>query len=117
MTAWVVVSLEDGVGIYGMRNGGGNAGGFCGGLVGNPLGVGSVVSEARASTAAGEGVEDGREPGDVELEAELTSSSCAFFHSVWRVKGIILSILHHVMVCSLLKAMSHASLKNFMKCS
>ncbi len=96
------------------------ADGSIGGVISSPLGVGNVASEARALTVAGDGVEEGGVPVVVELEADLeaiTSSSCTFFHNAWQVKGIIPSILHLVMVCSLLKAISHAGLKHFMKCS
>ena len=94
------------------------ADGSFGGVVSNPPGDGIVASEARVSTVEGEGVEDRRVPVIVEVEADLeaiTSSSCTFFHNAWRVKGIIPSILHHVMLCSLLKSISRAGLNHFMK--
>ncbi len=47
-----------------MLNGGGGADGSSGGVVSSPPGVGSVVLESRAAPTVGEGVEDGREPGD-----------------------------------------------------
>ena len=103
-----------------MRNGGdGKDGGdgSNGGVSIRPPGVGSVVSEARAATTACESVENVRYPGVVELEAEFTSSSSTFFHKAWRVKGIIPSILHPTMLCSLVKAISHAGLNHFIKCS
>jgi hypothetical protein len=102
-----------------MRNGGGGDGadGSSGVVVSSPPGVGRVVLEARAATAACEVVEDGREPGVVELEADFTSFSSIFFHSAWRVTGIIPSILHHAMLCSLLKAIPHAGLNHFVKCA
>jgi len=40
-----------------------------------------------------------------------------FFHSAWRVKGIIPSTLHPTMVSSRVKAMSNDGLKHFIKCS
>ena len=92
-------------GIDGMRRDGTD--GSSDGVVNNPPGVGSVASEARALTVASEGVEDGGVPVAVELEA-ITSSCCTFFHYAWRVKGIIPSILHPPMLCSLLKAIFHA---------
>ena len=62
--------------------GGGGIDGSSGGVVNiSPPGVGSVVSEARAATTAGEGVEDARELGVVSLEAAFTSSSSTFFHN------------------------------------
>ena len=101
-----------------MRNGGGGIDGSSGGVVISPPGVGSVLSEAMVAITASEGVEDVRdEPGVVSLEAAFTSSSSTFFHNVWRVKGIIPSIRHTAMLCSLVKAISHAGLKHFMKCS
>jgi hypothetical protein len=99
-----------------MRNGG-RVDGSSGGVVGNPHGVESVVLESRIVIKVGEGVEDRREPALVDRVTKITSSSSNFFHSVWRVKGIIPSILHPVMLCSLLKAISHAGFTHFMKCS
>ncbi len=98
-----------------MRNGG-KSDGSSGGVVRISPRVGSVVREQSDATTSGEGVEDGRRPADVELE-EITASSSTFFHNAWRVKGIIPSIRHPFMLCSLLKAISHAGLKHFMKWS
>ncbi len=78
-----------------MLNGGGGADGSSGGVVNSPPGIGSVVLKLRAAPTVGEGVEDGREPGVLDA---ITSSSSTFFHSAWRVKGIIPSILHHVLL-------------------
>ena len=104
-------------GIDGRDNGGGGgADGSSGGVFIKPPGFGSVVLESRVTTTSGEGVEDGRDPGGVELEA-ITASSSTFYHNAWRVKGIIPSTRHPFVVCSLLKAISHAGLKHFMKCS
>ena len=66
-----------------------------------------------------EGCEGGREPGLEEKRKEESRErhSSTFFHSAWRVKGIIPSTLHPPMLSSLVNAMSHAGLKHFMKCS
>ena len=82
-----------------------------------PAGAGSVVLEPRAASTVGEEVEDGREPALVDFKAEITSSSSTFFHIAWRLKGIIPLILHPAMLCSLVKAISYAGLKHFIKCS
>ena len=99
-----------------MRNGG-RVDGSNGGVVGSSPGVGSVVLESRDAIKVGEGVENGREPALAHFEAEINSSSSTFFHSAWRVKMIIPSFFRPTMLCSLLKAIPHAGLNHFMKCS
>ncbi len=59
----------------------------------------------------------GREPMVVELEEEFSSSSASFLHNALRVKGIIPSTLHPVMLCFRLKAIYHAGLKHLIICS
>ncbi len=99
------------------RDANNSANGSSGGVVSSAPGVRRVVFEARSATMVGDGVEDKREPGFVAFEADFTLTSLTFFHNVWQVKGVIPSILHPIMVCSLLKAISHAGLKQLMKCS
>ena len=55
-----------------------------------------------------------REPGleEVRKEESRERHSSTFFHSAWRVKGIIPSTLHPPMLRSLANAISHAGLKH-----
>jgi hypothetical protein len=75
-----------------------------------------VKLEARAATTGGEGCDHGRELELKALEGDSTLSSSIFFHSTWRVKSIIPSILHPVMLVFIVKATSHAFLNHSIKC-
>ena len=97
------------------RSGGGGGSGADGASGGVPCRSSGDGDESGGE----EGNDDGREPGLGEREKELSRRRhCSTFrHSAWRVKGIIPSTLHPVMLRSFVKAISHAGLKHFMKCS
>ncbi len=102
-----------------IRSGGGGSGASGGGVDIGGDEVWSMSSRVGEGSGGEEGCKGGSEPGLEEKQKEESRErhSSTFFHSDWRVKGIIPSTLHPPMLRSLVTLLSHTGLKHFMKCS